>query len=208
MVTNPVLSRVPWLKAESAQRPANMTPADEQLARRVQRGHTADLAMLVERHHSPLLGFLYRLTGGDRALAEDLTQEAFLRALRSIQQYQPSRPFKPWLYAIAVNVARDHFKRADVRYAVTLADDELLALPDPIGLEETIEMDGLRVAAISAAIGALPVHQREAIILRYYQDLSLAEIAAALDIPIGTVKSRLSLGLRHLRTVLREEGGV
>ena len=202
MVTNSVLSRVPWLKAEPASRPVNITPADEQLARRVQRGHTADLAVLVERHHSPLLGFLYRLTGGDRALAEDLTQESFLRALRSIQQYQPSRPFKPWLYAIAVNVARDHFKRAEVRYAVTLADDELLALPDPIGLEETIEIDGPRIAA---AISALPVQQREAIILRYYQELSLAEIAAALDIPIGTVKSRLSLGLRQLRLWLKDD---
>lgn len=205
MVANPVLSRIPWLKAEPVQRPDNTLPADEQLARRVQHGHTADLAALVERHHSPLLGFLYRLTGGDRALAEDLTQEAFLRALRSIQQYQPSRPFKPWLYAIAVNVARDHFKRAEMRYTVTLADDELLALPDPIGLEETIEIDGPRIAA---AIGALPVQQREAILLRYYQDLSLAEIAAALAIPIGTVKSRLSLGLRHLRLMLREEDAV
>jgi RNA polymerase sigma-70 factor, ECF subfamily len=202
MVTNSVLSRVPWLKAEPASRPAKITVEDEHLARRVQRGHTADLAVLVERHHSPLLGFLYRLTGGDRALAEDLTQEAFLRALRSIQQYQPERPFKPWLYAIAVNVARDHFKRAEVRYAVTLADDDLLALPDPIGLEETIEINGPRIAA---AIGALPVQQREAIILRYYQDLSLAEIATALDIPIGTVKSRLSLGLRRLRLWLKDD---
>jgi RNA polymerase sigma-70 factor, ECF subfamily len=202
MVTNFVRSRVPWLRAEPASRPANPIPADEYLARRVQRGHTADLAVLVERHHNPLLGFLYRLTGGDRALAEDLTQEAFLRALRSIQQYQPARPFKPWLYAIAVNVVRDHFKRAEVRYAVTLADDDLLALPDPIGLEESIELDGPRIAA---AIVALPVHQREAVILRYYQDLSLAEIAAALDIPIGTVKSRLSLGLRQLRLWLKDE---
>jgi RNA polymerase sigma factor (sigma-70 family) len=202
MVTNSVLSRVPWLKAEPASRPANPIPADEHLAHRVQRGHTADLAVLVARHHSPLLGFLYRLTGGDRALAEDLTQESFLRALRSIQQYQPSRPFKPWLYAIAVNVARDHFKRAEVRYAVTLADDDLLALPDPIGLEETIEIDGPRIAA---AISTLPVQQREALILRYYQELSLAEIAAALDIPIGTVKSRLSLGLRRLRLWLKDD---
>jgi RNA polymerase sigma-70 factor (ECF subfamily) len=190
------------LNAEPASRPVNITPADEHLARRVQRGHVSDLAVLVERHHSPLLGFLYRLTGGDRALAEDLTQESFLRALRSIQQYQSARPFKPWLYAIAVNVARDHFKRAEVRYAVTLADDELLALPDPIGLEETIEIDGPRIAA---AIGALPVQQREAIILRYYQDLSLAEIAAVLAIPIGTVKSRLSLGLRRLRLWLKDD---
>ena len=175
---------------------------DEQLAHRVQRGHTADLALLVERHHSPLLGFLYRLTGGDRALAEDLTQESFLRALRSIQQYQPSRPFKPWLYAIAVNVARDHFKRAETRHAVTLTDDELLALPDPIDLDEAIAIDRPRLIA---AIMALPVQQREALILRYDQDLSLAEIAEVLSIPIGTVKSRLSLGLRQLRHWLKDD---
>jgi RNA polymerase sigma-70 factor (ECF subfamily) len=184
--------------------PEHHRPAatDEQLARRVQRGHTSDLALLVERHHSPLLGFLYRLTGGDRALAEDLTQEAFLRALRSIKQYQTSRPFKPWLYAIAVNVARDHFKRAATRYVVMLTDDELLALPDPIDLEEVIEVDGPRLVA---AIMSLPLHQREAIILRYDQDLSLAEIATVLSIPIGTVKSRLSLGLRQLRHSLKDD---
>jgi RNA polymerase sigma factor (sigma-70 family) len=184
--------------------PEHTSPAatDEQLARRVQRGHTSDLALLVERHHSPLLGFLYRLTGGDRALAEDLTQESFLRALRSIKQYQTSRPFKPWLYAIAVNVARDHFKRAATRRAATLTDDELLALPDPIDLDEAIEIDRPRLIA---AIMALPVHQREALILRYDQDLSLAEIAAVLAIPIGTVKSRLSLGLRQLRQWLKDD---
>lgn len=184
--------------------PEHTPPAftDEQLARRVQRGYASELAPLVERHHSPLLGFLYRLTGGDRSLAEDLTQETFLRALRSIQQYQTSRPFKPWLYAIAVNVARDHFKRAETRRAVTLIDDELLALPDPIDLEETTAIDGPRLAA---AITALPVQQREAIILRYYQDLSLAEVASVLSIPIGTVKSRLSLGLRQLRLRLKDE---
>lgn len=184
--------------------PEHNPPAatDEQLARGVQRGRASDLAQLVERHHSPLLGFLYRLTGGDRLLAEDLTQETFLRVLRSIKQYQPSRPFKPWLYAIAVNVARDHFKRAETRHAVTLTDEELLALPDPIDLDEAIAIDGPR---LTAAIMALPAHQREAIILRYDQDLSLAEIAAVLSIPIGTVKSRLSLGLRQLRMWLKDD---
>ena len=176
--------------------------SDEQLARHVQQGRTSDLAGLVERHYSPLLGFLYRLTGGDRSLAEDLTQETFLRALRSIQQYQASRRFKPWLYAIAVNVARDHFKRADTRYAVQLSDEEFVSLADPIELDDTFADDSQRVAAV---LGALPVHQREALILRYYQDLSLAEIAEVLAIPIGTVKSRLSLGLRQLRLWLKDE---
>ncbi len=175
---------------------------DEQVARNVQRGRTADLAVLVERHHSSLLGFLYRLTGGDRSLAEDLTQEAFLRALRSIRQYRPTQRFKPWLYAIAVNAARDHFKRADTRRAVSVSDDDLLGLADPIEWDDAPVDAGQQVAE---ALAALPAHQREAIVLRYYQELSLAEIAEVLAVPIGTVKSRLSLGLRQLRVWLREE---
>ena len=176
--------------------------SDEDLARNVQRGRTADLAVLVERHYSALLDYLYRLTGGDRPLAEDLAQEAFLRALRSIRQYRATQRFKPWLYAIAVNAARDHFKRAETRYAAALGDEDLLAAADPIELDDLLKSSGQRVAA---AITALPVQQREAIILRYYQDLSLAEISEALAIPIGTVKSRLSLGLRHLRARLKDD---
>ncbi len=170
---------------------------DEQLARQLQRGDTQSLTQLVERHHSPLLGFLYRLTGGDRALAEDLAQDTLLRVLRTIKQYHASRPFKPWLYAIALNVARDHFKRADTRYTDSATDDGL----DSIAAPNTDDLD-FEAQQVAAAITALPEHQRVAILLRYYQDLSLAEIAQTLNIPIGTVKSRLSLGLQRLRTLL------
>jgi len=96
---------------------------DEQLALRVQQGSRHDLTTLVERHHSDLLGFLYRQTGGDRALAEDLAQEAFLRVVRAIGQYRYPRPFKPWLYAIALNVARDHFKRVEMHHTDSMPDD-------------------------------------------------------------------------------------
>ena len=202
MVNETFLRRAISVKTHSPLERQLTAPTDEELARRVQRGGAVELAVLVQRHHSPLLGFLYRLTGGDRSLAEDLTQEAFLRVLRSIQQYQPARRFKPWLYAIALNVARDHFKRAETRYAVTLTDEEFTSLADPTEWDEVIADDGQRVAA---AIRALPVHQREALILRYYQDLSLAEIAEVLAIPIGTVKSRLSLGLRQLRLWLKDD---
>ena len=169
---------------------------DEQLARQLQQGETQALAQLVERHHSPLLGFLYRLTGGDRALAEDLVQDTFLRVLRTCGQYRAARPFKPWLYAIALNVARDHFKRADTRYTDSATDDGLDTLAAP---DATMDFEAQPVAA---AIRALPEHQRVAILLRYYQDLSLAEIAQTLNIPIGTVKSRLSLGVQRLRSLL------
>jgi RNA polymerase sigma-70 factor (ECF subfamily) len=177
-------------------------PPDEQLARGVQAGRPADLALLVERHHGPLLGFLYRLTGGDRALAEDLTQETFLRLLRRIDQFQPARPFKPWLYAIAVNAARDHYKSADARHTEALPED--YDAPDPAP-----PADAVLVAEaweqVAAAVRTLPLHQREVLVLRYADDLPLQDIALVLGIPIGTVKSRLSLALGRLRAALVSE---
>lgn len=174
---------------------------DEDLAIGIQQGNTDDLAALVERHHSPLLGYLYRMTGGDRALAEDLVQEAFLRVLRSIGQYRHPRPFKPWLYAIATNLARDHYKRAETRYTIdTRLDEEMTCGPDARPEDRLIA--GQEAQQVAAAVMALPAHQREALVLRYYQGLSLAEVAAALHVPVGTVKSRIHLALRRLRTSL------
>ena len=174
-------------------------PSNEQLARGVQAGRADDLARLVERHHSPLLGFLYRLTGGDRPLAEDLVQETFLRVLRGIHRYQPARPFKPWLYAIAINAARDHYKSADTRYTASLTADFDAAGPDTPG-ETSLAADEWR--QVEAAVRSLPLHQREVVVLRYADELSLQEIASVLGIPVGTVKSRLSLALGRLRAAL------
>jgi len=179
---------------------------DEDLALGVQQGNTNDLATLVERHHGPLLGFLYRTTGGDRALAEDLVQETFLRVFCAIRQYRYPRPFKPWLYAIAVNLARDHYKRAEVRRTDVVPDEVLWNVADPRDdhPEDRVVADA-EARQVAAAVMALPAHQREAVILRYYQGLSLAEVAGALGVPVGTVKSRLHLGLRRLRTILERE---
>jgi RNA polymerase sigma-70 factor (ECF subfamily) len=173
---------------------------DEELAVGVQKGNKADLAVLVERHHSPLIGFLYRMTDGDRALAEDLAQESFLRVLRAIRQYQYPRPFKPWLYQIATNLARDHYKLAEMRYTDSIGDEflvEPVSLLPEAALLSTGESD-----QVVTAIRSLPMHQRETLILRYLQELSLAEIAEITGVPVGTVKSRLSLALARLRDQL------
>jgi RNA polymerase sigma-70 factor (ECF subfamily) len=174
---------------------------DEDLAIGIQHGNTDDLAALVERHHSLLLGYLHRMTGGDRALAEDLVQEAFLRVLRSIGQYRHPRPFKPWLYAIATNLARDHYKRAGTRYAADAQLDEEMTCGPDARPEDRLVADQ-EAQQVAAAVMALPAHQREALILRYYQGLSLAEVATTLGVPVGTVKSRIHLALRRLRTLL------
>ncbi len=181
--------------------PVNLT--DEALARRVQHGDRAALAALVERHHSPLVGYLYHMVGGDRPLAEDMAQETFLRVMRGIGGYRTGRPFKPWLYAIATNLVRDHVKRAEHRYAMLDADET------PIAGDMDIEGDAIVSANVEAVLNELmllPEHQRAVIVLRYYGELSLSEIAGRLDLPVGTVKSRLSLGIRALREVMKAKG--
>src|ERR1700674_5096205 len=101
---------------------------DEELMLQVMRGETDALAPLVTRHHSPLLGYLYRLLGGNRALAEDLAQETFLRVLEQ-DNYQAGRPFKPWLYSIATHLAHDHFRAANTRRTDWMPF-HMLELPD------------------------------------------------------------------------------
>lgn len=187
-------------------RPAHTMTPDEALARAAQQGQEEALLALIERHHGPLLGYLYRLTGGDRALADEIVQDAFERMLVALHQYRYPRPFKPWLYAIALNRARDHYKRADTRHAVDQAEDAWERLPaDDMtrGPEAQALATALR-SDVAAALRAIPLSQREALLLRYVEDMPLAAIAETLDVPVGTVKSRISLGLRRLRMLLED----
>jgi RNA polymerase sigma-70 factor (ECF subfamily) len=171
---------------------------DEQLIQSVMQGDRDALATLVARHHRPLLGYLYRLLGGNRLLAEDLVQETFMRVLQQ-ENYEPGRPFKPWLYAIATNLARDHFRSANARHTFSSDDAELQDLFDPApGPEERAVMSE-QGRAVSAALAQLGEEYRIALILRFYNGLSLQEIAETLNVPLGTVKSRLSVGTQRLR---------
>lgn len=175
---------------------------DEGLALALQGGDTTALDSLVERHYDPLIGYLYRLLHGDRSLAQDIAQETFLRALRGISRYTHPRPFKPWLYAIATNLARDQYNRAETRRAAPIPDDDVL-VSDASADDDLNVIEEAR--AVIAGLAALPAHQREVIILHFYQDLSLNAIADALDIPLGTVKSRLSIGVSRLRERIKQD---
>jgi RNA polymerase sigma-70 factor (ECF subfamily) len=177
---------------------------DEDLLHRLQQGDPSALPPLIERHHSPLIGYLYRLTNGDRALAEDLVQDSFTRLLTTLSSYQYPRPVKPYLYQIATNLARDHYRSAHTRRNIALPDEQITSDFD---LEQSVE-DQLSAQQAADSLHRLPPFQREVILLRYFNDLSLAEIADALNIPVGTVKSRLSNGLRQLREWLTPPSGI
>lgn len=179
-------------------------PTDEQLALGLQNGKGDGLTTLVERHYGALMGYLYRLSGGDRLLAEDMAQEVFLQVIRAIRQYQYPRPFKPWLYAIATNLARNHYNRPDTRRTISSERFSSERLTSDTAAEDAL-LENDEAQQVAALLMALPDHQREVVILRYYQELSLAEIAEVLGIPVGTVKSRLSLGLGRLRAMMEQE---
>ncbi|MBI1259148.1 MAG: sigma-70 family RNA polymerase sigma factor [Chloroflexi bacterium] len=174
---------------------------DEQLAQQLQQGDRGALNALVERHYDSLLGYLYRLTRGDRSLAQDLAQETFLRALRGISSYTFPRPFKPWLYAIATNLARNHYTSADQRRTDNAVEDAEYGADDA---PDAALLERAEAQAVIAALDSLPSAQREVIVLYFYQSLSLQAIADTLDIPLGTVKSRLSIGVGRLRNIMTE----
>lgn len=160
------------------------------------------LGTLVTRHHRALFAYLYRVTGGDRPLAEDLVQETLLRVVRQ-RTYQRGRPFRPWLYAIATNLTRDHFASATSRHASPGAAESLLRrLPDGRRSPEEWALTRELGDEVRAALDGLGDEYRVVLLLRYYQEFSLQEIADTLQIPLGTVKSRLSVGGRRLRRAL------
>lgn len=169
---------------------------DEQLAQQLRHGERSALSELFERHYDPLLGYLYRLARGDRSLAQDLAQETFVKALKGIGRYDYPRPFKPWLYAIATNLARNHYTRADTRRTDSADEDADYAADDPPDAALIAQAEAQQVIA---ALDVLPDQQREVIVLYFYQSLSLQAIADTLAIPLGTVKSRLSIGVKRLR---------
>jgi len=175
--------------------------SDERLLAAVLAGDMDALTLLVERHHRALVGYLDRLAGADWALAQDLAQETFLRVLKQ-HESRGNRRFKPWLYTIATNLARDHFKSAAVRRAARLDERAEARFADPAASPEECALAAERDADVVAALGGLGEEYRAALLLRFYGGMSLQEVADALDIPLGTVKSRLSVGLRRLRGLL------
>ena len=165
------------------------TPADNELiAASAER--PADFAAIFDRHFDPVFGYLQRRIGRD--LAEELAAETFLVAFGSRDRFDPARSeARPWLLGIATNLMRRHWRR-EVRelraYARSAADPVLDAFD---GVEERIDASGERRRLVEG-LAELSGPERDALLLAAWADLSYAEIAEALEIPVGTVRSRLS----------------
>jgi RNA polymerase sigma-70 factor (ECF subfamily) len=169
-----------------------------------QRASGADeelLRALWAEHGGPLLAYATRLTGGDRQRAEDVVQETLLRAWRHPEALDADRGSpRPWLCTVARNIAVDAHRSRQARpHEVGPEALALVAVPDDADrvLESWIVADALR---------ALSSEHRDVIVETYFRGKSVAEAAAALRIPAGTVKSRTYYALRALRLALTERG--
>lgn len=159
-----------------------------------------DLHGMIAQHHGSIFAFLYRMTG-DPALSEELQQEVFLRAMRAGERYRAVGKLSTWLFTIAANLVRDQFRRAS-RAPLPLEYD---STGPPAPSAEEVALAGEEVARLRQALLQLPIEYRSTLILRYYHDLSYAEIAQALGCPVGTVRSRLHNGVERLKVLMQEE---
>jgi RNA polymerase sigma-70 factor, ECF subfamily len=181
---------------------------DELLYEQLSSGDSASVDELVRRYYVPLRGYFLRMAAGNLDDADDLVQEAFIRVLR----FKGAAPvhFKLWIYTVARNLAYDRYRSAQYRCDRGSLPAEWLdlevesngRLSDPL-LEEDFQRKAEQ-AAIRDHLSRLPGNQREIIILRFYQQLKLEEIAQITGSPLGTVKSRLFNGLRALKEILQE----
>lgn len=172
---------------------------DEWLMAQVAGGQRELLEPLLRRYASPLLTFIRRMVG-DAHRSEELFQEVFLAVWVKRKQYQFPRPFKPWLYGIALNKCRETFRTR----AVPVYDDEGDPASDgPSPSDAAIAVE--TAALVSAAVTRLPRQQRAVVVLRIWDGLAFADIAEVVGCSEGTVRSHMHHGLVALRRILEPQ---
>ena len=204
-------SRVPVGRDIVVPSPPYADCSDEGLLALFRQGTHEAFGALVRRYEGELYGYLRRYLC-DSDLADDVFQNTFLQLYTKIDQYEPGRPVRPWLYAIATNQAIDALRRENRHQAVRLqtegedaGDAEMPSLltlletrePGPLELLQTEE----RRQLIRATVENLPDFLRQVVLLAYYQRLKYKDIADIMSIPVGTVKSRLHTALCKLQEV-------
>ena len=176
---------------------------DQSLVQAAQQGDREAVDALVRRYQVRMFNFARTLTPGD-ADAEDLAQETFIRAFRGLGGFRGDSSFKNWLYGIAVNLARTyHGKRLRQSAVWGQRLDAVDGADDHADTGTTdIEDAAIRRQALDRALATLPADQRLAVVLHDIEGLEYKEIAHVLDIPIGTVMSRIFRGRKRLRPLL------
>src|SRR5262249_37194542 len=190
--------RTAWSVASAPDRGADERQAELDLARRARRGDTAVFDELVRRFHRPVLRFCWRLVRSDDA--EDLAQDAFVRAFVHFEGFDPERPLLPWHIAIARRLCLDLLRRRKVTLAL-----ETIPVNDPSPSPEGEASIREQLTRLDRALADLGEGPREAVILFHIEEMSYRDIAAALEAPMGTVMTWLHRGRAQLKKALDGE---
>lgn len=185
---------------------------DAQFLERLRRADRDALGRFYELYFDRIYGYVRRMVGED-TLAEDLTQDVFLQLQRSFSSFDPSRELSPWVFTIASNKLRDHWRsrrHGDGLRETSLDEESTDGLPlvreptDPRGGPLTHLVDSELRELLSAAIDALPSGMREAFVLRWHEDLSFEDIGRIVQRNETAVRKRYSRALEELRAVLEQ----
>lgn len=175
--------------------------SETELVVSAQNGDRNAFSELVRVHAQGVLNVIYRMCG-DAQLAEDAAQETFLRAWQNLASYRPQMPLRNWLYRIAVNAGTDMLRK---ERRILPDDIEDLNLTDGQPGLETLVSQNERTRLVQNAILSLPDASRAVLVLREYEGLSYQEISSTLDIPVGTVMSRLNYARNLLKAKLQPQ---
>ena len=183
----------------------NVTDADLLLA--YASGDSQAFSIIVRRYKNRLFAFLYQMTNSTND-ADDLFQETFIRVHRFAKDFDKSRQFRPWLFAIAVNAARDFFRkksRSPILLESNLISDSKSILADAVDKENCKKNDSQQNLVnqqdkvnVQNIVESLPADLHEVLILSYFAELPYSDIAEILNIPVGTVKSRVNRAIKKL----------
>lgn len=174
-----------------------MLTDDRHLVDRARSGDAEAFGVLFEQYHAPILNYLHRMVS-DRAVAEDLTQDTFIKAWKSLPKTDADLAFKAWLYRIATNTAISHLRRGKiVRWLPFIGEHESKA--------DRVDSAVARKTDIAEALEKLPKHYAAVLLLRHYQGLSLIETAQALDITENAAKLRLFRARKAFANVYEDD---
>ncbi len=167
---------------------------DEALMHEIALRNERAFAELYDRYSARMYRYFYRMLWRDAAKAEDFTQELFLKIIEKPHLYDPARPFRTWLYTMACNMCKNEYRRKkpeDIMWPVSGMDGREVYLPEHLDRQ-------LFETSLREAIDALGEAHKQCFVLRYQEELSIAEIAAIAECPEGTVKSRLHHALQKV----------
>jgi RNA polymerase sigma-70 factor, ECF subfamily len=174
-----------------------------QIIDQVKNGNRQLYAKIIDEFKTPIFNLAYQMTGS-RDEADDLAQDIFLKAFQSLHRFDTKRRFFPWLYTIALNIIRNHLRRQkliSLKHLLIREQEKIhTKLPNPesaLSLKEDI-------LQLSISLNKLPLTIREAVILKYYQDLSFEDVAEILKISLSGAKMRVYRGLEKLKKLMEK----